>query len=173
MTTWRIQNYAASVGQPTQYDSSGDCPGEFEQFVEVSVALTGFSEAELFATGLVKANFDEVALVVGRTLRCDFLKINVKRPGDALSNNWAPLARNLIRMWYTGQWKHLQPDWPHNYFSEKELEKYLQGYDEFGRDIDRVISPLSYQAGLVWRAIGVNPPGAKQPGFASWTGRLP
>lgn len=171
MTSWRIQNYAASVGQPTQYDKSKDCPGEFEKFIAVSVALTGFSEAELFATGLAKAYFEEVALVVSRKLRCDFLNINVERPGDALSNNWAPLARNFIRMWYTGQWKRLQPDWPQPYYTSKELKKY--GYDEFGRDIDRVISPLSYQEGLVWRAIGVNPPGAKQPGFASWTRRLP
>jgi hypothetical protein len=173
MKTWRIQNYTASAGGPTDYDESKDRKGEFDQFIAVSVALTGFSEAELFATGLATAYFEELALAVGRTLRGDFLRLNLKHPEAALSSNWAPLARNVIRMWYSGQWKRLQPHWPQGAFPDSELKKYLKGYDEFGRDVDRVISPSSYQEGLVWRAIGVNPPGAKQPGFASWTRRLP
>ena len=41
-------------------------------------------------------------------------------------------------------------------------------FNEFGRDIDRIVSPQAYQEALAWVSVGVNPPGAKQPGFGSW-----
>lgn len=31
-----------------------------------------------------------------------------------------------------------------------------------------VVSPRAYREGLVWRAMGAHPMGAKQPGFGSW-----
>lgn len=164
-----IQNYTASVGQPTRYDKSKDRPGAFEDFVQVSVALTGFSKAELDSTGLVKTYFEEMALTVGRPIRDDYLAAAVTDPGLTLSDpKWKPMAQNVIRLWYLGQWKALPGGWAQSHFDAKVLE----GFNEFGKDVDRVISTLSYQEGLVWRAIGVNPPGAKQPGFASWTGKL-
>jgi hypothetical protein len=165
----KIQNYTASVGQPTRYDKTRDRDGEFGDFVTVSVALTGFSAAELHSTGMVQTYFEEMAMTVGRPIRWEYLKATLGDPGAALTDDkWKPMAQNVIRLWYLGQWKALPDGWAKAYF-DKEMQK---GFNEFGRDADRVISTLSYQEGLVWRAIGVNPPGAKQPGFASWTRKL-
>src|SRR5262249_34534790 len=149
-----------------EYDKRSDKAHELQLFVEVSVALTGFSEAELQSTGLIQAYFDELALVVGRTIRGQFLQQAATAPGAVMQkgNLWQPLAQNLLRLWYLGQWKRMPKCWAETHFDEAARE----GYDEFGRDVDRGVSPQSYQQGLVWRAIGVNPPGAKQPGFASW-----
>ncbi|RVD31777.1 hypothetical protein [Mesorhizobium sp. M4B.F.Ca.ET.017.02.2.1] len=169
MAYWKIQNFAAAVGQPTCYDTGKDQAGDFDMFVAISVGLTGFSEAELHSTGLVQTYFEELALILGRAIRGAFLEATANQPAAALASAiWRPLAQNLIRMWYLGQWKRLPATWARDSFEGKVPE----GYNEFGRDLDRVISPLAYQEGLVWRAIGVNPPGAKQPGFASWTRRL-
>ena len=150
---------------------SGDraADGEFESFVAMSVALTGFSEAELASTGSLRAFFDELALIVGRSIRSDFLAAAVTDPGSMLADaRWQPVAQNLIRMWYVGQWQCLPPSWAHDNFDAAALKD----YDPFGRDANRVISAAAFREGLVWRAIGTNPPGAKQPGFASWTRRL-
>lgn len=54
-----------------------------------------------------------------------------------------PLARNLIQLWYLGQW----------------------GFP--------VISAQAYQEGLVWKAIGAHPQGAKQQGFGTWSSPPP
>ena len=65
---------------------------------------------------------------------------------------------------YLGQWQKLPSGWGSGQFSDKDL----LAFDEFGRNVDRVISPRAYKEGLAWRAVGVNPMGAKQPGFGSW-----
>lgn len=72
------------------------------------------------------------------------------------NNKWHPLAQNLIRMWYVGQWKALG-DWAATQFGEAGADGRKQvpkGYNEFGRDIARIISPAGYQEGLAWRAMG-------------------
>jgi len=162
----KIQNHPYGVALAAYYDKSTDGPGELEKFVAVSVALTGFSEAELESTGLVRTYFEEVALTVGRSIRRGFLEEVADDPTEALTSpRWLALGQNLIRMWYVGQWKAMPGDWAKERFGEEVVK----GYNEFGRDSDRIVSPTGYQEGLVWRAIGVNPPGAKQPGFASWT----
>lgn len=48
-------------------------------------------------------------------------------------------ARRLIRLWYTGHWD------------------------------GAMVSAAAYRAGLLWRAIGVSPPGARPPGYGSWS----
>ena len=48
-------------------------------------------------------------------------------------------ARRLIRLWYTGHWD------------------------------GAMVSAAAYRAGLLWRAIGVSPPGAWPPGYGSWS----
>ena len=69
-----------------------------------------------------------------------------------------PLAKNLIRMWYVGNWEQLPAAWG----------------DEFGapaNDQTKVVSAAAYQEGLVWRTIGSHAPGAKQPGYGTWAVR--
>ena len=48
------------------------------------------------------------------------------------------LAKNIITMWYMGNW------------------------------MNTVINPQSYVQGLIWGVAETHPPGAKQPGYASW-----
>jgi hypothetical protein len=65
------------------------------------------------------------------------------------------MARNIIKMWYTGNWAQLPQAWRNQHGAG-------------ARDVDHVISSQAYQEGLVWRAIGTHPQGAKQPGFGTW-----
>jgi hypothetical protein len=60
------------------------------------------------------------------------------------------LAQYIIFMWYTGQWE------PTVTAQDVNLEQV------------RNISPEAYVQGLVWAAADTHPPGAKQPGYASW-----
>ena len=164
-----IQNHPYAVAKATWHDKSHDAPDAFETFVAISVTLTGFSNAELQSTGLMRGWFDDLALIMGRPIRDACLAAIAVDPAAALTRQpFAPLARNLIRMWYVGQWKALPANWAHANFDADAARQ----FNEFGRDADRVISPAGYVEGLAWRAIGINPPGAKQPGFASWTKAL-
>jgi hypothetical protein len=58
-----------------------------------------------------------------------------------------PLARSIIKLWYVGIWYAL----PGASSSDP-----------------RMVAPAAYMEGLLWRAIGANPSGAKAPGYASW-----
>jgi hypothetical protein len=139
-------------------------PNEFDRFTQLSIKLTGFSLAELQATGMMRIYFEELGLVLGRSIRKKYFDSNLK-PVALLSDDvWGPLTRNLIRMWYLGQWKKLPVDWGNKRFSKEDFD----GFDDFSRNVDRIISPAAYREGLVWKAVGVNPMGAKEPGFASW-----
>ncbi len=145
--------------------------GECGRFLQRSVTLTGFSEAELQATGLLHVYFDELGLVLGHAIRQKYLNRNLASDALLRDKVWGPLTRNLIRMWYVGQWKKLPDGWGQksfdkdNFFSDEELS----AFDEFTRNVDRFISPKAYTEGLAWKAACVNPMGAKEPGFASWT----
>jgi hypothetical protein len=66
-----------------------------------------------------------------------------------------PLARNVIALWYLGQWNALPNDWRNRNGASP-------------RDVPRVISADAYAAGLVWTAAGAHPMGAKPPGYGSW-----
>jgi len=68
-----------------------------------------------------------------------------------------PIARNVIKMWYVGTWYELPREWS-------------DSYGVSGRDTTFTVSPTAYTEGLLWPAMGTNPPGAKAPGYASWTG---
>ena len=47
-------------------------------------------------------------------------------------------AEALIRLWYLGVWN------------------------------DAVVDPEAYREGLLWRAVGTNPPGSRPPGYGTW-----
>jgi hypothetical protein len=144
---------------------------EFAKFSQLSVVLTGFSEAELLASGMMHVYYDELGLVLGHDIRQKYFAGDLD-PVILLSDPvWGPLTRNLIRMWYIGQWKRLPDGWGHKYFHQNKFfsDDELKGFDEFARNVDRIISPRAYTEGLAWKAAGVNPMGAKEPGFKSWT----
>ena len=152
------------VPQFAIYDLTKDAPHEFDRFSKLSVETTGFSLAELQGTGMIRIYFDELGLVLGHGIREKYCSSTLRTVALLSDSLWGPVTRNLIRMWYLGQWRRLPVAWGSGCFSDEDL----RGFDEFGRNVDRIISPRAYREGLAWRAVGVNPMGAKQPGFGSW-----
>ncbi|MFZ1415307.1 MAG: hypothetical protein WAS73_12120 [Defluviicoccus sp.] len=61
-----------------------------------------------------------------------------------LAGRESPLDAAVIELWYLGVWRGLM-----------------------GTE-NRVVSARAYREGLVWRAIGLPPKGAKPGGYASW-----
>ena len=66
-----------------------------------------------------------------------------------------PVARALVKLWYVGTWYGLPTEWREAY-GENELDRPF------------VVSSDSYTEGLIWPAIGANPPGAKPFGYGMW-----
>lgn len=149
---------------------------EFEAFLAVSAVLTGYTRAELHATGCAADYWHQFRQVPPKALLDDFLA-----PGPELeaglaaepeateqkvrdvylaSESLGPLARALIQLWYLGQWVPLPPEW-----------RRAWGASRF--DVARIISTRAYKEGLVWDAIGAHPMGAKQQGFGSWAHKPP
>jgi hypothetical protein len=141
------------------------------QFVELSAALTGFTEAEIHGTGMVEAHFRVIPTIVGdgffgrlltrwQSIRAragddeafrDELILSELLADDPLG----PLARNLAALWYLGIWFQLPAAW-------------RQEHGAFARDATHVLSSRAYTEALVWRAAQTHPPAAKAPGFGSW-----
>jgi hypothetical protein len=65
------------------------------------------------------------------------------------------VARAVIKLWYAGMWFGLPPEWTDSFGAQTASEA-------------STVTAASYQEGLLWRAIGANPPGAKAPGYGSW-----
>jgi hypothetical protein len=123
-------------------------------FLDISVFLTGFNKMELLGTGMLETYFNVVMNMNNVALVESFLaeseKILAKNQGNAEKINneilhklmpdslYNGLAKNIITMWYMGNW------------------------------MNTVINPQSYVQGLIWGVAETHPPGAKQPGYASW-----
>jgi len=142
-----------------------------EQFLSLSVILTGYSKADLLGTGLAQQYYDQLLSVVDEDI-CGELWTAVRKVVSETGNNpekadrevrkkvlasptLGPLASNIIKMWYLGSWSQLPQAWRNQNGAK-------------ANDVDQVISAAAYAEGLIWRAIGSHPQGAKQPGFGSW-----
>jgi hypothetical protein len=141
-----------------------------DAFVAFSARVTAFSAFELLGTGQAEDYLATVAGVVGEDTLADLLAadaaIRARAADEAEAERllraeilgdekFGPVARNIIKLWYIGTWYALPREW----------------HDAFGReDTDRtfVVSATAYIEGLVWPAIGANPPGAKGPGYGTW-----
>lgn len=142
-----------------------------EEFLLLSVILTGYSRADLLGTGMADQYYAELSSIVDEDICGDLWTAThkvLKAAGDngeeiergvrklILDNPLlASVARNIIKMWYLGTWSELPQAW-RNANGAK------------ANDLDHVISAEAYREGLIWRAIGSHPQGAKQPGFGSW-----
>ena len=122
-----------------------------QTFLNISVSLTGFNEAELLGTGMLATYYNTIVESISASdfdlflsAAASILNASEKRVNKEISLNLMPdssyngLAKKIITMWYTGNWG------------------------------DAVISPESYVQGLIWKAAQTHPPGAKQPGYGSW-----
>jgi hypothetical protein len=140
-----------------------------QQFVSLSVTLTGFDDAELWGTGLVNTYYALFPSIVGDAVFGDFMTrwnyTHRRGAGDASQlhtlvrqqilddPDFGPLARNLISLWYTGQWNQLPAAW-------------RNVHGAWANDATFIVSSAAYSEGLVWKAIHAHPIAAKQPGTA-------
>jgi len=137
----------------------------------LSEELTGFSALRLHGTGQAEEYRATIADVAGADVLDALLdawtRIREEADrgddiGDLLRRDvfgdprLGPIARNVIKMWYVGAWYELPKEWSDAY-GVRERATFT-------------VSPTAYTEGLLWPAMGTNPPGAKAPGYASWTG---
>ena len=142
-----------------------------ESFLSFSAAVTAFTTFELLGTGMADAYLAAVIKVVGETTVGELLHIwdsisgsNGQQPlehklrlaifGD---EKLGPIARNIVKMWYIGIWYQLPYSWS-------------QTFGALEHDVNFMVSPAAYTEGLLWPTIGAHPPGAKAPGYGSWSG---
>lgn len=138
------------------------------EFLDFSAAVTSFTKFELYGTGQAVLYFETVQDIVGEATLKELLKAyrsldEWKRTereellrGKVLeSEKLGPVARSIIKLWYVGIWYALPPEW-----TEK--------YGASANNVTRTVAPAAYTEGLLWKAIGANPSGAKAPGYASW-----
>lgn len=138
-------------------------PRFFDSFLAISVWLTGFDATELEGTGMAESYFQTlIEQNDAETTGYFFAEVDsiLAAGGDEAATNAAIAARlmpdscyncmakNIILMWYTGEWYSNTGNPP-----------------EMGSD---QISAQSYIQGLMWTAAETHPPGAKQPGYGSW-----
>lgn len=142
-----------------------------EDFVIFSSEVTGFTEFDLLGTGQAESYRDTVTKVVGERNLTDLLSTyrqqvtelgQEQARADQLARavfddpRLGPVARNIIKLWYCGVWFGLSPEW---------TEQFGIPGDDGGTF---TASPQAYAQGLLWFAIGANPPGARAPGYGSW-----
>ena len=142
-----------------------------QRFVSFSVLLTGYDSAELWGTGMVNPYLGFLIDAVGDQVTGALLS-KWAAVADAAGHDAAaleqlvrdeifadatlgPVARNLIVMWYLGEWQQLPADW-------------RDVHGTHAADQTCFVSPEAYTQGLVWNAIGAHPQGAKMPGYGSW-----
>jgi hypothetical protein len=148
----------------------------FEEFLRLSVDLTAFGETDLLGTGLAHQYLAKASAACGDEVVAALLEAHREARADAADgvgghdpalfdralrhrifsdDRLGPVARNLIKLWYAGTWYGLPAEWTDRYGAQAAAET-------------STVTAASYQEGLLWPAIGANPPGAKAPGYGSW-----
>ena len=146
---------------------------QLQAFVAFSSVVTGFTQFDLYGTGQAEAYRDAVVDAAGAEVLADLLeawaRIGDESQGDSASVHsllrrdvfsdpkLGPVARNVVKLWYVGIWYELPPAW-------------IDVYGALEKNYTYMVSPSAYVSGLLWPTVGGNPPGARGPGFASWTG---
>lgn len=168
-----------------------DAENNLHEFVKFSAAVTGFSEFDLWGTGQAEEYYKTVLNQEGPDA---IQKVIASDPSAVPSD---PVVNSIIKLWYVGVWygpelagrvdvaawtapgrsgaKPTVPDDSQPEGSQSLLatsgqhqagEDRAHGRD--GRTPPFVVSPDAYTEGLLWRAIGAHPSGAKAPGYGSW-----
>jgi len=126
----------------------------FDVFMSVSEAITGFSSSELQSTGLAETYYNHILASMEAATFIEFLStsksildtsFSKSQLNDAIAARLVgnpslhDITNKVITLWYLGSWD------------------------------GAYVSDLSYKEGLVWKVMSGHPPGAKQPGFKSWS----
>lgn len=151
-----------------------DTPEYMGYFLDFSAEVTGFSTFDLQGTGQADLYFETIRKMIGDEIFQDLLDTfhdldkRAKRKYDPTilseglhseilkSAKRGPIARNIIKLWYTATWEQMPEAW-------------YYWYGTGNNDPSFIPSPNAYPEGLVWKAVGVNPPGAKAPGYGTWS----
>jgi hypothetical protein len=150
-----------------------------QAFVAFSAFVTGFTQVDLHGTGQVDEYLSTVAEAVGDDVLAELLeawaRVSDEAQGEESSAvedllrrdvfsdpKLGPVARNVIKVWYVGIWYELPPAW-------------IDAFGALEKNYTFMVSASAYTEGMLWPAIGGNPPGARGPGYGSWTGppRIP
>ena len=143
-----------------------------DRFLKFSTEMTAFTAFDLEGTGVAEAYFNTVSNLLGAARLGQLLdiyqsigvtqqplrdeRLRQKIFGDEL---FGPIARNIIKLWYLGIWEPMPQAW-------------IAGYGQLdNNNIGFTVSARAYTEGLLWPAVGANPPGAKAPGYASWVSK--
>jgi hypothetical protein len=142
-----------------------------EEFLALSVDLTAFGEVDLRGTGLAEQYLEKVRAACTDAVVADLLAVHHAARDEAAGDpnvldralrhrmfsddRLGPVARAVIKLWYAGVWYGMPPEWTESFGAQSAAES-------------STVTAASYQEGLLWRAIGANPPGAKAPGYGSW-----
>jgi hypothetical protein len=140
-------------------------------FLDLSVVLTGFDEVTLRGAGVADSYLRAAESRIGaesvEALLLAYGAIAKATVGDPAAREarvrrdilgderLGPIARAILKLWYYGTWYALPEAWH-------------QKYGPAPDDTTYVVSAAGYVEGLLWRAIGAHPAGAKAPGFGSW-----
>lgn len=139
----------------------------FENFIRLSVKLCGISRFDLMGTGYASQYFSTVESIIGAGSLNHLLNVFAGLPADAAAchaalpdaildhTEFGPIARNIIKLWYTATWYQLPDSW-------------RQQYGERPVDQDFVPFPYAYPESLLGPAVGAHPAGAKPTGHQSW-----
>ena len=165
-----VNGVAAAAAE--QESSAIEEPTRLDRFLAFSVEATAFSRYELQGTGQAEAYLATVDAVVGPAVVEDLLDtfdaVAAAAAGDPERSTTllrrdilgdprlGPVARNLAKLWFVGTWYELPRAW-------------TEAYQVHGPNETFVVSSGAYIEGLLWPAIGANPPGAKAPGFGAWS----
>ncbi len=142
-----------------------------DDFLALSVVLTGYSRFRLLGTGQAPLYLSTITDVVGEANVKELLQAFARvrdgaRQDDAAmetllrveilsDEKLGPITRNVIKLWFVGVWYQLPPEWREAYGVREE-------------DVTFVASPAAYTEGLLWPTIDANPSGAKGPGYGTW-----
>lgn len=164
-----------------------------DRFVAFSAQATAFSAVDLWGTGQAADYLETVQEEAGDQILRDLLEqAGASGVDDVFTDEkLGPLARNIIKLWYSGVWYELPPQWAarfgapvkavpaqrrpgqqgvaHHGLSDSKGPLEQQGRQRTpARTASYVVSAAAYTEGLLWRAIGAHPSGAKAPGYGSW-----
>jgi hypothetical protein len=136
-----------------------------QTFVELSSALSGFSQVILRGTGMTQTYLRKVESIVPESLLnrlfdtfANSAEDSGRRDLSAILNDpdLGPVVRAIAVLWYCGSWTELPEAW-----------RARNG--EVPEDTTGVVSGAAYQAGLQWTVVGGHPAGARQQGFGAWS----
>jgi hypothetical protein len=127
-----------------------------DEFLALSVGLTGFNRVELLATGMADTYLRTLEEVLPAGMLDSLLERGEGSVDELLADaDLGPVARNLILLWYRGTWTPLPDEW-------------RAAHGASPLDVNRVVTPDAYVAGLQWAAASAHPVGARAQGFGAW-----